>query len=178
LISKYKISGKRVLLHVTQYFSTQKDFKGSKYIIDLARMFVGTDIVIVVVGRNTVKNLPPNIISIGQTNNSDTLSKFYSMAEITILTSKRETFSMVTAESLMCGTPVVGFKAGAPEVIAISEYSAFVDYADIQNLYKTIQIFLNRDFNHSVIQKEAKSKYSIGTMRKKYIKEYNNLVLK
>ena len=38
---------------------------------------------------------------------------------------------MVTAESLCCGTPVVGFKAGAPEQIAIKEFSEFVEYGDL-----------------------------------------------
>ncbi len=34
---------------------------------------------------------------------------------------------MVTAESLCCGTPVVGFTAGGPESIAIDAFSNFVE---------------------------------------------------
>ena len=53
------------------------------------------------------------------------------MANLTILTSQFETFSMVCAESLCSGTPVVGFKAGAPEQISIQQYSEFVEYGKI-----------------------------------------------
>jgi glycosyltransferase involved in cell wall biosynthesis len=37
---------------------------------------------------------------------------------------------MIVAESLCCGTPVVGFKAGGPESIAIDDYCVFVQFLD------------------------------------------------
>ena len=41
---------------------------------------------------------------------------------------------MIVAESLCCGTPVVGFKAGAPEQITIKEYSEFSEFGNIEIL--------------------------------------------
>ena len=40
------------------------------------------------------------------------LAEYYSLVDVTVITSFHETFSMVVAESLSCGTPIVGFKAG------------------------------------------------------------------
>ena len=41
---------------------------------------------------------------------------------------------MPVAESLCCGTPVVGFRAGGPESIAIEDHTWFAEYADVCTL--------------------------------------------
>ena len=83
----------------------------------------------VVVGpiSKITSNLPKNIILLGSVTDSIKLAKLYSLANVSILTSKRETFSMVCAESLSCGTPVVGFEAGAPEQISLPNYTLWSD---------------------------------------------------
>ena len=58
-----------------------------------------------------------------QVEDQSELAAFYSLADVTLLTSEKETFSMVCAESLCCGTPVVGFQAGAPEGISLPAVS-------------------------------------------------------
>lgn len=76
-----------------------------------------------------------------------------------LLTSERETFSMVTAESLCCGTPVVGFKAGAPEQIALKEYSEFVDYGNLDKLEKAVRRWLQKE-KRTDIEDAAKKCYA------------------
>ena len=78
---------------------------------------------------------------------------------------------MITAESLCCGTPVVGFKAGAPEQIAIKEYSSFVEHGNMNELYKEVLKFLNIKKNIE-LEKKAKDKYSKENMINKYIEIY------
>lgn len=85
---------------------------------------------------------------LGKITDQELLAKYYSMADVTLLTSKKETFSMVTAESLCCGTPVVGFKAGAPEQIAIKEFSEFVEYGDLNSLYNKMLVILDTKKRH------------------------------
>lgn len=48
-----------------------------------------------------------------------------------MLFSLRETYSMTCAEALCCGTPVVGFKCGAPETVFMGVESRFVEYGDL-----------------------------------------------
>ena len=70
---------------------------------------------------------PENMIFTGRIQDQHLLGELYSLADVCLLTSVKETFSMVTVESLCCGTPVVGFQAGGPENIALPAYSTFVE---------------------------------------------------
>lgn len=69
----------------------------------------------------------------------EVIRNYYIKAELTILLSKRETYSMIVAESLACGTPVVGFKCGGPESVGFSKQALFVDYGDVSSLIAKIK---------------------------------------
>ena len=119
---------------------------------------------------------PKNMILLGQLGDQELLAKYYSMADATLLTSKRETFSMVCAESFCCGTPVVGFKAGAPEQISLKEYSEFVDYGDMDALQNALLKMLKRSVNKEEISSLAKTSYSKEQMAEKYMNLYRSVV--
>ena len=93
------------------------------------------------------------------------------------VTSRKETFSMVTAETLCCGTPIVGFKAGAPEIIALKDYSEFVEHGNIEMLYSAAKRMLERNTDSTQIAEQAKI-YSKETMTKKYIDIYKEFIEK
>ena len=52
-------------------------------------------------------------ISLGYINDNEKLALAYAASDVTVVPSLEETFSNTTAESIACGTPVVGFKTGA-----------------------------------------------------------------
>ena len=167
------------MLHVTASFSLREDdIKGGRYIVKLAERLKGENIKIIVVGsRNLSIDLPDNVINVGRTNNQKELAAYYSMADLVVLTSKRETFSMVCVESLSCGTPVVGFKAGAPELIALKDYSKFVEYGDLDSLEKVVVewIGMKEDLTFNAISNKAREIYSRQNMGLKYLNVYNEL---
>lgn len=178
---KHNLRNKKVLLHVTPNFNS--DIKGGKYVLELAKRFETSnpEIVIIVIGFNgDEKLLPLNVIPLSFTRNQIELAQYYSLADICLLTSMRETFSMVTAESLCCGTPVVGFCAGGPESIAISEYSSFVPYGDVDELDKSILSVLNNNslLNRFLISELAHKKYSKQIMVERFVEIYNDLIRK
>lgn len=170
----------KTVLHVTSKFSDLKDDrKGGRYIIELAKNFERQNVTFLVAGNYTENmNLPKNIKLLGNIDNQENLAKLYSFADLVVITSKKETFSMITAESLCCGTPVVGFKAGAPELIAIPEYSNFVEYGDVESLYNVTEKWLSSSFDKAVISKIAKKKYSKNRMANDYIEVYNKCLKK
>lgn len=167
------IENKKVVLFVTSIFSSA--IKGGKYILELSK-HIDNDTVIIIVGNSQkIENLPENVIAVGRCENQKELAKYYSMADLTVLTSFRETFSMPVAESLCCGTPVVGFKAGGPETIAIDEYSEFVEYGNIDKLSETVKKFLVLNFDKKNISQIAIQKYNKERMTNEYIDLYNKI---
>ena len=83
---------------------------------------------------------------------------------------------MVTVESLCCGTPVAGFQAGGPESIALSEYSCFVEYGNIDALVEAVREMLKRERDKAGISKIAHARYSKEKMTERYLEVYNRLI--
>ncbi len=162
---------KRSILFVTSDFNAE--IKGGRYVIELAKQLNNYNFIIVCNAKINVEE--PNIFHIPYISNQVELAQFYSLADITLLCSKRETFSMVVAESLSCGTPVVGFEAGGPESISIDKYSTFVEYGNINELKKSLVSWITSDIDKTIISKEAKEKYSSDTMGRNYLSLYREL---
>lgn len=146
---KLQIGNRKMVLHVTADFSLDPDhLKGGYCVAELAKLL--PEMVFVVVGsRDLTVDLPENVINVGRVESQQELAAYYSAADVTLITSKRETFSMVVAESLCCGTPVVGFKAGAPERIALPECSGFAEQGDLEHLQQLVRLISEKTFDHA-----------------------------
>ena len=133
-----------MVLHVTAAFSLNPDHhKGGWYVVELAKQM--PDVTFVIAGMGSVEQtLPENVLFLGQLEDQKLLADYYSASDVTLVTSKKETFGMVVVESLCCGTPVIGFRAGAPEMIALPAYSAFVEHGDLQELQLALQKMLEQ----------------------------------
>jgi glycosyltransferase involved in cell wall biosynthesis len=172
LREKHGITNEKIVFHATPFFSDDKDhFKGGYYIIELAKMM--SNVKFIVAGdHNSNISVPNNMILLGRVSNQVELAKYYSLADLTVITSKKETFSMIVAESMSCGTPAIGFMAGGPETIAIGEYSEFVEYGNAQALYEVASKFLNTNFDKEEISKKAYQVYSKAKMAEEYLRLY------
>ena len=177
LRKSHHCEGKKVVFHATTSFSADiNHLKGGYYILELARNM--PEVQFIVAGKCDGEiEVSENVILLGQLTDQVMLAHYYSMADVTVITSKKETFSMVVAESLCCGTPVVGFKAGAPEQIAIAAYSDFVEYGDMSKLMESVskKITLFEAQSESVF-KAAYSRYDSKVMFEKYMKLYESIL--
>lgn len=176
LRDKYVIDGEKIIFYVTPYFSAaDNNAKGGKNLIALAKKFRDKKVKFLVAGDyDKTMVLPKNIILLGRVNDQKMLAKYYSIADVTVITSKRETYSMVCAESLCCGTPVCGFFAGGPETIALSEFSKFVEYGDIEALYNAVEEMFDK--KNLYISGKAISRYKRENLFDGFIKIYNCLL--
>lgn len=173
-----RIGTEDYVLHVTASFNPL-DFggvKGSNYLVKLAEALPEQKFIVVGTITKNTDNLPPNMYVWGKAKDQNELAELYSSAKLTLIVSRRETFSMVTAESLCCGTPVVGFKAGGPESIAIPEASVFVEQRDVNALADAILALSVKDINRKVLSEKARDKYSLSTMAKGYLSVFKKLL--
>lgn len=118
---------------------------------------------------NKYKN--SKIFFVEDTVSQSELFSYYYYADLSIILSRFETFSMVVAESLIAGTPILGFKCGGPEEIAIPAYSKFVNTE--KEFYFSMKNMLNTTWDKSTIAREAKAKYSENDIVKQYLELFH-----
>lgn len=176
---KYRITDEKIIFYAAPYFTDNPNYiKGGNYIIELAKRLKDENVRIFVAGEyDSGLKVPENIVLLGKIENQRELAEFYSMADVTVITSKKETFSMICAESLCCGTPVAAFKAGGPETIALADYSAFADYGDMDALINCISNFFNINTESQEISLLAQKKFDKQVMSEEYIDIYNKALL-
>ncbi len=180
LRDKHGLTNEIIIFHATAGFSCDPNhIKGGYYVLELAKRLINENAKIFVAGTYDTSIVPPkNVIFLGRIDNQKLLAQFYSMADVTLLTSKKETFSMVCAESLCCGTPVVGFEAGGPEQIALKEYSKFVEFGDLDALKRTTLMMASIINVREQIAKASYDVYSREIMCKGYFDIYDKLHFK
>lgn len=156
----------KIILHVTSGFHYIE--KGGRFIYSLAEKLKGENIRFVVIGNTKNEVDTENIRFLGRVNGPRQLAKYYAHADVTLLLSEAETFSLIVAESLIQGTPVVGFQAGGPESISIDEHSTFVKHGDVDALANALQQRLEIKPDRQRISCEAKGKYAISKSKEAY----------
>ena len=173
---KYGISDENVILHVTSDYDAP--IKGGKYVDMLGGIIEKNhdNYKIIVVGPSKVLGDHGVINHLGIIRNQKDLAVLYSLASIVVLTSEKETFSMICAESLSAGTPIAGFKAGAPETIALPQYSSFCEYGDIDALYSNMKSLLDAGYDRKDIESLAHKVYSSEKMSSEYLSIYKKML--
>ena len=140
--------------------------KGFEYFELLAKKFESNESVhfVCLSLENYIGNKNKNITYLKPIRDNMVLSKLYSECDLSLVLSPRETFSMPTAESLSCGTMVCGFKCGGAESISDEPYATFVDYGDLDSLYKTIEKNIFKNVNKQETSLKHKELYSSKRM--------------
>lgn len=179
LRSDLGISDEKIVFHVTASFNDDPEhIKGGYYVLELAKKLKDQPIKFVVAGKYVLSGeMPENVIFLGEIKDQCRLAELYSIADVTLLTSKKETFSMICAESLCCGTPIAGFKAGAPEVISLPEYSEFVEHGNVDALAECLTSAISRYEGQNLeISKRAQEIYSKECMAGNYMSIYEEIL--
>lgn len=178
LKAHYGLEDKKIVFHATAVFSDEPGhIKGGHYILQLADMLKEQPVQIVVAGPTKEGlEVPPNVTLLGSLSDQDQLAAWYSAADVTVIASRRETFSMICAESLCCGTPVAGFKAGGPESISLPAYSTFAEYGDIDGLYAAVKTTLAQNYDSAAISEQAHATYDKRRMGRETLDIYRELM--
>ena len=166
---------KKIVLSVTDDILDER--KGIQYTIELAKKC--PEYLFIIVGGKIDNCDIGNIVFVEKTKDQNMLAKYYSIADVFLITSLCDNFPTVCIEALSCGTPIVGFDVGGiAETAPLSQIGLFVKDRDIEELRKAVQKFVcaDREKNRRVCREYAQNHYDGRLMIDAYLKMYESLV--
>lgn len=145
--------------------------KGFKWVQDLSNEEKLRNFLFIIITKGVKKStLKNNLLFIPYKNNQTELAKIYSSVDLFLVTSKYESYSMISLEAIACGLSVAGFSVGGiPDAIQGND-KFMVDYGSPDIINKILEALfdsgteLNLDY------------YKISRLRmlKEYINVYEN----
>ena len=173
---KYSIDRKKnIVLFVSSSLSLNKGYSE----MCLLSQRLSTSYQIVFVGSCGALELPANIIHVPKTQSVEELSYLYSAANVCVNLTNGETFGLVTAESLFCGTPAIVYNnTASPELIGEGCGYIINNKGDIDTIVKKIDTICKngKDFYIAKCRDFATKKFSKQNSLEKYLYTYKSLV--
>jgi putative colanic acid biosynthesis glycosyltransferase len=146
--------------------------KGFEWLVKIASSELFSDVSFICVGKSKFKlKLPNNLEVTNSILNLNELALYYREASVFLITSKFESFSMVTLEATASGLPVVGFSVGGIPEATFGNNDYLVDYGS-QEIYMKLRFVLD-----NIDQCKPNVNYdkiSISRMTKEYISLYES----
>jgi len=183
LRNEYNLENKFIILGVASGWSTRKGLNDIIRLADTLNKKKRKDYKIVLIGvTEEQKTLCQEygILSFERTQNVEKLVEWYSTANVFFNPSMEETFGLVTAEALSCGTPVIAYNSTAsPEIIAGTDSYCITPH-DLDAVIHCIdEIKVNgRDFYRNKSIQKVKKHYDKISQYEKYLELYENILLK
>lgn len=174
---KYGIpEDKKIILGVSGVW---KEDKGLGIFMKLSEM-ISDDYVIVLVGVNEIimKKLPCNIVGVSRTENATELAQLYTCANVLLNPSLEETFGMVAAEAMACGTPVIVSDTTACPEIVKDGTGLVVNMRNIDEVYSAVCSIADADKNEYTEKclSNIRDNFSVEVMCENYYELYKNIV--
>jgi len=146
---------------------------GLKHLPDLCLASVGW-------GKSTITNGLPHL-HLGRIDNDRLLSLIYSAADLFAIPSLEDNLPNTVLESLACGTPVVGFKAGGiPEVVRLGVTGLLAPVGEVDSLRAAILELLENPAKRQEMaancRRLALEEYSLEVMGRNYSQLYQRIV--
>lgn len=120
-------------------------------------------------------NLTGKVLFLGK---QDNLEELYSISDLMLLLSEKESFGLVALEAMACGVPCIGTNVGGiPEVISHGETGFICDLGDVSTIAdRAIHILSDKNMHKLFSEK------SVSTVRDKFraeliVKQYEDLYL-
>lgn len=171
---------KKVVLFVAD--AVNKNRKGFVYLEKAFERLNNEDFVLCVVGSPSDEKKPrKNYLELGSINKEGLMSSAYSAADVFVIPSLMDNLPNTVLESLMCGTPVIGFpEGGIPDMIKSGENGLITEEISVSSLHKTLVEFFNslESFKREEIRKEAVRNYDSKIQANRYISVFQNIMEK
>ena len=118
----------------------------------------------------------------GAVNSSIELSKYYSAAEVMIITSKQDNYPNTVVESMACGTPVLGYAVGGIPSQMPEFWDGVVPANDVKKLAKRLKTYMGKGGKNTELQSEfrlhVEANSSPESVSQQYLDLYKELLNK
>jgi glycosyltransferase involved in cell wall biosynthesis len=138
-------------------------------------------VILCAIGSTTNLIQKNQVIEMGKIYDERLLAMTYNAANAFIIPSLEDNLPNTMIESILCGTPVIGFNVGGISDVVINQRTGYLcPEISVQALKETIEKFLANPFvfDRKQIAEEAKLKYDLGTQAESYMNLFNNVLSK
>lgn len=106
------------------------------------------------------------------------IGEFYRNCSVFVCSSTTETFSVVTAEALCSGVPVISTRCGGPQDFVNEENGLLIDVGDTCQLADALSEMYHREelYDSDTIKNSARALFSSDSIRKQHLDVYNRVV--
>jgi glycosyltransferase involved in cell wall biosynthesis len=172
---------KKIILFVT-YGTLHTPRKGFALLLEALEKLQRDDVMLCAVG-STEKNtgLKQEIMEFGFIADEAQLRLIYSAADFFVIPSLQDNLPNTVIESLLCGTPVVGFATGGiPDMVREGMNGLLAKELTAESLFDAVSVMLNslEKFNAEEINKDAVKRYSQQVQANRYIELFKTLLQK
>ena len=106
----------------------------------------------------------------------DNLEELYSISDLMLLLSEKESFGLVALEAMACGVPVIGTNVGGiPEVISDGETGYICELGDIDSVVDKAVHLLNEEELHRQFSQKSIQKVYDDFHGEKIVQQYEDL---
>lgn len=155
--------------------------KGLHYLIESIEELGNhtSNVVFCAVGTKQQHPQSTHILELGPIYDPQKLAGVYAAADVFVIPSVADNLPNTVLESLMCGTPVIGFPAGGvPEMIDHNENGLVCDEVSSSALTRALQKVIAKEisFDYEKIAAKARDRYAYTIQAKQYQKLYQEML--
>ena len=169
---------KKVVLFVADYIGNNR--KGYVYLKQTLELLNREDVILCSIGKGKPElNSEIESIHLGHISDERIISTIYSLADVFVIPSLMDNLPNTVLESLLCGTPVIGFPVGGiTDMVEHGKNGLLTSEVNVQSLKETIENFLIQEVSWSRddIRKQAVLKYDQSIQAKNYIELYTSII--
>ena len=169
---------KTIILFIAD--STENKRKGYEFLLKAFKEIDSDELILLSIGKkNYEQKIVANLIELGEVHDELFLSVIYSAADVFVIPSLMDNLPNTVLESIMCGTPVIGFPVGGiPEMVEDGINGYLTEEVSVSSLVKAINRFLMDSgvFNNVTIRNNAVVKYDLSLQSKAYENLFYQLI--
>lgn len=165
---------KKIILFVADNVESTR--KGFAFLKKALEPLQNPEVCLCAIGSKTQLEQKENLIELGKIVDERLMAMAYSAADMFVIPSLEDNLPNTMIESLLCGTPVVGFPTGGIcDVVENGKNGYLCEEISVLSLHKAIDWMLENfnSLNRYLISNEAVQKFSLNKQAGEYKKLYH-----